>query len=434
MDALRVKTLGLQHLKVYFFIFSQMVVYVLDINGNPLMPTSRNRKVRKMLEKGLCHIVKTTPFTIQLDYDTTNVKQDITLGIDCGTKHIGVSATTNKKELFSAEVILRTDIVELISTRRETRRTRRARLRHRKARFDNRVSRKHKGWLAPSIENKINSHLSIIRKLHSILPITRVNLEVGSFDTQKMQDDSVQSIGYQQGVQYGFWNVREYVLARDKHTCQCCKGKSKDKILNTHHIESRKIGGNSPNNLITLCETCHDNYHKGLLPKFQPKRGKSLRDSAVMSIFKWRLYELAKQEFSNVGITFGYITKCNRIHYGLSKSHNTDAFCIACHFLAERLCYMYKFRQLRKHNRQIHKFTINKGGVRKLNQTPHKVFGYRLFDEVMWNGKKCFIGGRRSSGSFKLVNIDNKVIKDGVLYKKLKLVEPKRTFIGLIVK
>ena len=163
-----------------------MVVYVIDIQGNPLMPTSRNRKVRKMLEQGLCHVVKNTPFTIQLDYDTTNFKQGITLGVDCGTKHIGLSATTDKKELLSAEVLLRTDIVDLLSTRRETRRTRRARLRHRKARFDNRVSRKRKGWLAPSVENKINAHLSIIRKLHQILPITKINLEVGSFDTQKM--------------------------------------------------------------------------------------------------------------------------------------------------------------------------------------------------------------------------------------------------------
>lgn len=234
-----------------------MVVYVIDINGNPLMPTSRNRKVRKMLEQGLCHIVKNTPFTIQLDYDTTNFKQGITLGVDCGTKHIGISATTEKKELLSAEVLLRTDIVELLSTRRETRRTRRNRLRYRQARFDNRIARKRKGWLAPSVENKVNSHMSIIRKLHQILPITRINLEVGSFDTQKMQDDTIQGIGYQQGVQYGFWNVREYVLARDKHTCQCCKGKSKDNILNVHHIESRKVGGDSPNNLITLCETCH---------------------------------------------------------------------------------------------------------------------------------------------------------------------------------
>ena len=55
-----------------------MVVYIIDINGNPLMPTSRNRKVRKMLEQGLCHIVKTTPFTIQLDYETTDFKQSIT--------------------------------------------------------------------------------------------------------------------------------------------------------------------------------------------------------------------------------------------------------------------------------------------------------------------------------------------------------------------
>lgn len=410
-----------------------MVVYILDINGIPLMPTSRNRKVRKMLEQGLCHIVKTTPFTIQLDYETTDFKQGIALGVDCGTKHIGISATTEKKELFSAEVILRTDIVELLSTRRETRRTRRNRLRYRQARFDNRIARKRKGWLAPSVENKIHSHLSIIRKLHSILPITRINLEVGSFDAQKMQDDSIQGVGYQQGVQYGFWNVREYVLARDKHTCQCCKGKSKDNILNVHHIESRKTGGDSPNNLITLCETCHSKYHKGLLPKFQPKRGKSLRDSAVMSIFKWRLYELAKQEFGNVSMTFGYITKSNRIHYTLPKSHNVDAYCIACNFSAERLGYMYKFRQLRKHNRQIHKYTINKGGVRKLNQTPYKVFGYRLFDKVSWGSNECFVGGRRSSGSFKLVNIDNKLIKDGVSYKKLKLLEPKRTFIGSIV-
>lgn len=68
---------------------------------------------------------------------------------------------------------------------------------------------------------------------------------------------------YQQGAQLGFWNVREYVLFRGDHTCQCCKGKSHDKILNVHHIESRKTGGDSPDNLITLCEYCHKQYHLG---------------------------------------------------------------------------------------------------------------------------------------------------------------------------
>ena len=40
------------------------------------------------------------------------------------------------------------------------------------------------------------------------------------------------------------------------------KGKKKDKILNVHHIESRKTGGDSPDNLLTLCETCHHDLHK----------------------------------------------------------------------------------------------------------------------------------------------------------------------------
>lgn len=406
-----------------------MIVYVLDYNGKPLIPTSRNRKVRKMLADGLCHIVNTAPFTIQLDYETTDFKQTISLGVDCGTKHIGISATSQKKELFSAEIILRTDIVELLSTRRETRRTRRSRLRYRKARFDNRTSSKKDGWIAPSIRNKIEAHLTILRKVYTILPITSTILEVGSFDAQKIKNPEICGVDYQQGEQMGFWNVREYVLARDKHQCQYCHGKSKDPILNVHHIESRKTGGNAPNNLVTLCETCHDKYHRGEIKDFKPRRGKSLRDAAYMCIFKWRLYEIAKGLFNDVSITYGYITKYNRIRYGLDKSHTTDAYCIAGNFGADRLNYMYKLRQLRKHNRQIHKFKINKGGVRKRNQTPYVMFGYRLFDKVLWNRTECFVGGRRSRGAFKLVDLDNHIIKDGVSYKKLHLIERKRGFI-----
>lgn len=87
-------------------------------------------------------------------------------------------------------------------------------------------------------------------------------VETASFDIQKIKNPDIQGAEYQQGDQLGFWNVREYVLFRDGHTCQCCKGKSKDKILNVHHIESRKTGGNAPNNLITLCETCHTGYQQ----------------------------------------------------------------------------------------------------------------------------------------------------------------------------
>lgn len=129
------------------------MVYVLDINGNPLMPTERHGKVRRLLKEGKAEIVKRCPFTVQLLYDSTKYVQEINLGIDAGSKHIGVSATTNGKVLYEADVELRNDIVNLISTRRELRRNRRSRkTRYRKARFNNRASTKKAGWLAPSIK------------------------------------------------------------------------------------------------------------------------------------------------------------------------------------------------------------------------------------------------------------------------------------------
>ena len=109
------------------------------------MPTERFGKVRRMLKNSLAHVVRRIPFTIQLDYDTTDFTQPVTLGIDAGSKYIGVSATTTDKELYAADVELRNDIVDKLSTRREQRRTRRNRLRYRKPRFNNRTSPKNKG-------------------------------------------------------------------------------------------------------------------------------------------------------------------------------------------------------------------------------------------------------------------------------------------------
>lgn len=94
------------------------MVYVQDINGNPLMPTTRHGKVRRLLKNNKAVVVNLCPFTIRLTYETTNYKQEITLGVDTGTKHVGLSATTKSKELYSSEVILRSDIVDLLSTRR----------------------------------------------------------------------------------------------------------------------------------------------------------------------------------------------------------------------------------------------------------------------------------------------------------------------------
>ena len=134
------------------------MVYVLNKDGQPLMPTNRHGKVRHLLQDGKAKIINRCPFTIQLLYSSTNYTQPIILGVDAGSKHIGLSATTESKELYASDVELRNDIVNLLSTRRQNRRGRRNRkTRYRKPRFLNRVSSKKQGWLAPSIRQKIDT-------------------------------------------------------------------------------------------------------------------------------------------------------------------------------------------------------------------------------------------------------------------------------------
>ena len=405
------------------------MVYVINKQGKALMPTDRHGKVRRLLKSGLAHVVHRIPFTIQLDYDTTEITQPITLGIDAGSKFIGVCATTDKKELYAANVELRNDIVNKLSTRREQRRTRRSRLRYRKARFNNRVLSKKNGWMAPSVENKIQTHITVVKSAYKILPISRIVVETASFDIQKIKKPNIEGEDYQDGEQKGFWNIREYVLWRDGHTCQHCHGKSGDKILNVHHLESRKTGGNSPSNLITLCETCHKDYHNGKF-ELKVKRGVSFRDAAFMGIMRWAFFERLKQLYPNVSMTFGYITKNTRIANGLPKEHYVDARCISGNPQAKPLGYYFYQKKVRCQNRQIHKINILKGGKKRPNQAPFIVKGFRLFDLVEYQRELFYVFGRRKRGSFDIRRLDGtKVNKGSVSYKKLRLVERRRTLL-----
>ncbi len=405
------------------------MVYVLSQNGQPLMPTENHAKVRVLLKQGEAKVIKKCPFTIQLLYSSTNYTQKVTLGVDSGSKHIGISATTKNSVLYEADVELRNDIVDLLSTRRELRRSRRNRkTRYRKPRFNNRRCKD--AWLSPSVQQKVGSHLTMIAKVHKILPVSNIVVEVASFDIQKIKNPTVSGADYQQGEQLDFWNVREYVLFRDGHTCQCCKGKSKDKILNVHHIESRKTGGDAPNNLITLCETCHAGYHKGTvkLPK-TIHRGMSFKDATFMGVMRWALYEKLKTIYPNVRFTYGYITKNTRIENGLPKDHYVDARCISGNHNAVSNGEVFYYKKVRCHNRQIHKNTILKGGYRKRNQAPYEVKGFRLYDKVLVKGQIAFVFGRRTDGRFAIRKFDGTKINEQLSYKKIRLIEPRKNFI-----
>ena len=406
------------------------MIYVLNNQGEPLMPTRRNAHVRRLLDEGRATVVALAPFTIRLAYDTEEGVQPVSLGVDAGTVHIGLSACSDKRELFKAEVQLRTDIVDNISTRRAQRSTRRSRLRHRKPRFLNRRASKKRGWLPPSVRNKVETHKRAIAKVNSILPVSETHVEVGNFDAQRINNPDIKGTEYQQGEQMGFWNVREYVLARDGHTCQHCHGRSKDKVLNVHHIESRRTGGDAPNNLVTLCETCHKALHRGEIV-LRRRRGQSLRDAAAMNAMKERLVDELRETYPNVTRTYGYITKCHRIQYGAGKSHTDDARMISRRFAAEPIGECWVMRQVRRHNRQLHKANKLKGGRLKRNQAPWKVKGFRLFDVVRWQGEECYVSGRRSSGFFSLRDAEGKIVSVSTNCKKRSFLYSPKGFITL---
>lgn len=427
-----------------------MSVYVIAEDGRPLMPCSE-AKARHLLDAKRAKVKHRTPFTIQMVVPTTHYTQEVIVSVDAGSKTIGISSGTKRKELLAEEVNPRNDVVDNLSTRREFRRARRNRkTRYRKPRFNNRAHSKHKGWLAPSVEVKIQEHVTAIKRICNLLPVTKVVVETAEFDLQLIKaveegKPVPQGEGYQKGEMLGQYNVRQYVLWRDGYTCQCCGAhstKKNDVKLHVHHRESRKTGGNAPDNLVTLCEDCHKKLHKGIITAENLKKRKrhSTRDAVFMGIMRKELFLRLRSELDiPVWETHGYITKYTReekMH--LPKSHINDALAI-CHgpagfndageFSVERATRIYTVKPVRHHNRQLHKATILKGGKRKANQAEKYVKGFRLFDKVLFGGKECFIWGRRASGSFLLKTLQGEKVKDGVGYNRLTLLERSQNYL-----
>jgi hypothetical protein len=399
-----------------------MQVYVLNHQSKAIMPCSP-RKARLLLSAGKARVVKLTPFTIQWTVPTRSYTQPVTLGVDSGYTHVGLSAVSEKKELYAADVALRNDMVKLNSERRMYRRNRRNRKTwYRQPRFLNR--KKTEGWLAPSIQHKLDSHLKLIGKIKELLPVSRTVIEVAAFDIQKIKNPEISGAGYQNGEQNGFWNVREYVLYRDGHTCQHCKGKSKDPVLNVHHLESRQTGGDRPENLITLCEKCHDKVSLGeLVLKVRPSKG--FKAETFMTIVRWKIVAALREAGNVADHSYGYLTKSGRIALGLEKSHLNDAFIIAGGTDQERLSPILSIRQVRKCNRKL--FKGARSHIR--NTGPRFLHGFQRFDKVVWNGIEAFLFGRRSTGYFDLRKLDGTKVCASAKAATLKLVERSSTLL-----
>lgn len=385
-----------------------MFVYVISKDGQPLMPTSRFGKVRRLLKTKKAKVVRSCPFTIKLLYEPESlVIQEIVLGQDTGSKHVGIACVANNKVLYQSEVTLRDDIKKKMESRRIFRRNRRQRkTRYRKQRFLNRANSTRKDRLPPSMKSKVQSHIDEIEFCKKILPVSKIVLEVSQFDTHLMKNPSlilekVKHWGYQEGFNYEYSSRREAVLNRDNYTCQCC-GK-KHVRLEVHHIIFRSMGGtDDEKNLITLCEKCHKAIHDGILILTKKPRKLNLKYATQMSIIRSQLLKVYPDAIE----TFGFVTKENRNNLNLPKGHFIDACVIASGGEKfKQLDWLFKKRRVAKQNRQLCK------GIRGEKKLPiGKVFGFKRFDKVKYLKEVCFIKGRRNSGFFTLMDIDNNTI------------------------
>lgn len=366
------------------------------MHGEPLMPCSP-RKARMLLKEGKAKVIQREPFTIQLLHGSSGYKQEITIGVDTGYNEVGVSVLTPTKEVGSFIFSLRKDVSEKLTRRRMFRKHRRRNLRYREQRFNNRAASTKKGKLRPSVQWKVNAHIRLISLLQSRLPKGKLILETASFDIQKLTNPNITNDAYQKGPTREYSNVKAYVLARDRYSCQCGKNGCSS-VLHVHHIRFKSNGGgDSPNNLITLCSKHHKMLHDGKL-SLEVKSHKSLKSETAMSAIRKRLLDYYPQSTE----TFGYITKEKRLDLNITKSHENDAFVIAggvSHVRAETQ--IWEFNQA--NNRSL---GLNRKGRSPISRKVR--YPIQSKDIIKFEGK-CYISrGNSCKGRYVLINIDGK--------------------------
>ena len=382
------------------------MVYVISQNKKPLMPCS-NAVARLLLQQGRAKVKRREPFTIQLTYGTTSYTQPLTLGVDTGSGIIGTAVARNNGDIvYLSEVSVRNDIADKMKQRAQYRRNRRNRkTRYREPRFMNRKNSIRSDRFSPTMTSKFHSHEKEIRYIMSILPVTTLVLETGTFDPHLLKnpalaDPDIRRWGYQQGPNYGYENTRAMVLSRDGHTCRCCGGKRKDSRLEVHHIIYRSHGGSDdPENLVTLCHTCHKKLHDGNLNiKANGLKKGTLKHATQMNSIRKQLLRLFPEAIE----TFGYVTTANRERLNVEKAHCLDACMIASNgtpFTIKSLLY-------RKRCVPEGDFQKTKGIRSEQRLADGKICGFRKFDKVRYMGHDYFIKGRMQSGYAVLMDLN----------------------------
>ena len=328
------------------------MVFVLDRNGLALMPCSEKR-ARLLLARGRARVHRVLPFAIRLvDRKQSDCElQPLRLKIDPGSKSTGMALVREVEHVSAAtgevtrevavlnlfELVHRgRQISEALTARRQMRRARRGRkTRYRAARFLNRT--KPKGWLAPSLQHRVDTTLAWVKRLQRWAPIDGIAQELVRFDMQKLETPEIAGVEYQQGTLAGY-EVREYLLEKWGRACAYCG--AKDVPLQIEHIQSRARGGsNRVSNLTLACQCCNQAKGAKAAEDFLSKRPdvlrrilaqakRPLKDAAAVNSTRWALFQALKDTGLPVSTGSGGQTKFNRTRLQVPKTHALDAACV----------------------------------------------------------------------------------------------------------
>ncbi|MBH2020093.1 MAG: HNH endonuclease [Burkholderiales bacterium] len=320
-----------------------MAVFVLDRSGRPLMPCTEKR-ARLLLERGRARVHKMFPFTIRVvdRLVEDSELQALRIKLDPGSKTTGIALVRETAENGVAVINLfelmhrGKQISEALTARRGHRRLRRSKLRYRAPRFLNRGN-KGKGWLAPSLQHRVDTTLAWVNRLQRLAPVSAISTELVRFDMQALENPEIEGAQYQQGTLAGY-EVREYLLEKWGRTCAYCGAKGVP--LQIEHIQpSAKGGSNRISNLTLACQCCNQKKGAASIEDFlrkQPERLKRIqaqakrpfKDAAAVNATRWALVNALKTTGLAVETASGGRTKFNRSQFNIPKTHALDAACV----------------------------------------------------------------------------------------------------------
>ena len=315
-------------------------VFVLSRDGSPLMPCHAAR-ARELLREGRAVVVRRYPFVIRLKHNPNQSgSQSVAIKLDPGAKTTGIALVRLSS---SAHIVLHlselthrgVSVRESLDRRRAFRRNRRARkTRYRTPRFNNRTRRG--GWLAPSLQSRVDNVTSWVARYRRWAPITALTLETVRFDTQKFVNPEISGVEYQRGTLFSY-ELREYLLEKFEHACVYCG--TANAPLEIGHVHPRSRGGTmSPGNLVVACRGCNQAKGNQSVEDFlahEPERLKRIKNelqsplkaaAAVNATRKKILSELFKTHLP-VQVSSGGKTRFNRARLTIPKTHALDAAC-----------------------------------------------------------------------------------------------------------